>query len=51
MTVLKVGFVGIRSDRLDETVGLFLDVMGLPVTWQWRHLFQRAAWRLWVQAV
>ena len=34
MTVLKVGFVGIRSDRLDETVALFRDVMGVPVTRQ-----------------
>ena len=32
MTVLKVGFVGIRSDRLDETVALFRDVIGVPVT-------------------
>jgi hypothetical protein len=31
MAVLKVGFVGIRSDRLDETVALFRDVMGVPV--------------------
>jgi hypothetical protein len=30
MTVLKVGFVGIRSDRLDETAALFRDVIGLP---------------------
>jgi catechol 2,3-dioxygenase-like lactoylglutathione lyase family enzyme len=34
MTVLKVGFVGIRSDRLDETVALFRDVIGVPVTRQ-----------------
>ena len=32
MTVLKVGFVGIRSGRLDETVALFRDVIGVPVT-------------------
>ncbi len=32
MTVLKVGFVEIRSDRLDETVALFRDVIGVPVT-------------------
>ena len=31
MTVLKVGFVGIRTDRLDETVALFRDVLGLSV--------------------
>ena len=31
MTVLKVDFVGIRSDRLDETVALFLDVLGVSV--------------------
>ena len=31
MTVLKVGFVGIRSDRLDETVALFRDVLGVSV--------------------
>jgi hypothetical protein len=34
MTVLKVGFVGIRSDRLAETVALFRDVIGVPVTRQ-----------------
>ena len=34
MTVLKVGFVGLRSDRLDETVALFRDIMGVPVTRQ-----------------
>jgi catechol 2,3-dioxygenase-like lactoylglutathione lyase family enzyme len=31
MTVLKVGFVGIRTDRLDETVALFRDVLGVSV--------------------
>jgi catechol 2,3-dioxygenase-like lactoylglutathione lyase family enzyme len=31
MTVLKVDFVGIRSDRLDETVALFRDVLGVSV--------------------
>jgi len=31
MTVLKVDFVGIRSDRLDETVALFRDVLGMSV--------------------
>lgn len=31
MTVQKVGFVGIRTDRLDETVALFRDVIGIPV--------------------
>ena len=34
MTVLKVDFVGLRSGRLDETVALFRDVMGVPVTRQ-----------------
>jgi catechol 2,3-dioxygenase-like lactoylglutathione lyase family enzyme len=34
MTVLKVGFVGIRSDRLRETVALFRDVIGVQVTRQ-----------------
>jgi hypothetical protein len=32
MTVLKVGFVGIISDRLDKTVAPFRDVIGVPVT-------------------
>jgi catechol 2,3-dioxygenase-like lactoylglutathione lyase family enzyme len=31
MTVLKVSFVGLRTDRLDETVALFRDVLGLSV--------------------
>jgi len=34
MTVLKVDFVGIRSDRLDETVALFRDVLGMSVNRQ-----------------
>jgi catechol 2,3-dioxygenase-like lactoylglutathione lyase family enzyme len=34
MTVLKVDFVGIRSERLDETVALFRDVLGLSVSRQ-----------------
>jgi catechol 2,3-dioxygenase-like lactoylglutathione lyase family enzyme len=34
MTVLKVDFVGIRSDRLDETVTLFRDVLGVSVNRQ-----------------
>lgn len=34
MTVLKLGFVRIRSDRLDETVALFRDVIGVSVTRQ-----------------
>jgi catechol 2,3-dioxygenase-like lactoylglutathione lyase family enzyme len=34
MTVLKVDFVGLRSNRLDETVALFRDVIGVPVTRQ-----------------
>jgi catechol 2,3-dioxygenase-like lactoylglutathione lyase family enzyme len=32
-----VGFVGIRTDRLDETVALFRDVLGLSVTRQTDH--------------
>ena len=34
MTVLKVGFVGIRTDRLDEIVALFRDVLGVSVNRQ-----------------
>jgi catechol 2,3-dioxygenase-like lactoylglutathione lyase family enzyme len=34
MTVLKVDLVGIRSDRLDETVALFRDVLGVSVNRQ-----------------
>ena len=34
MTVSKVGFVGIRTDRLDETVALFRDVLGVSVSRQ-----------------
>jgi hypothetical protein len=34
MTVLKVDFVGLRSDRLHRTVALFLDVLGVPVSRQ-----------------
>jgi catechol 2,3-dioxygenase-like lactoylglutathione lyase family enzyme len=34
MSVLKVGFVGIRTDRLDETVALFRDVLGVPINRQ-----------------
>ena len=34
MTVLKVDFVGLRTDRLHETVALFRDVIGVPVTRQ-----------------
>lgn len=33
----NVGFVGIRPDRLDETVALFRDVLGLSVTRQTDH--------------
>jgi catechol 2,3-dioxygenase-like lactoylglutathione lyase family enzyme len=33
-TVIKVDFVGIRTNRLDETVALFRDVLGIPVTRQ-----------------
>src|SRR5271166_3058778 len=32
MTVLKVDFVGIRTDRLNDTVALFRDVLGLPIS-------------------
>lgn len=32
MTVQGVGFVGMRTDRLEETVTLFRDVIGVPVT-------------------
>ena len=38
MTILKIGFVGIRSDRLQETVALFRDVIGVPVTRQTNDL-------------
>ena len=34
MTVLNVGFVGIRTDRLDETVAFFRDVLGVSVNRQ-----------------
>ncbi len=34
MTVLKVSFVGIRTERLHDTVALFRDVMGVPVVRQ-----------------
>ena len=34
MTVLKVDFVGIRTNRLDETVALFRDVLGVQVARQ-----------------
>jgi catechol 2,3-dioxygenase-like lactoylglutathione lyase family enzyme len=34
MTVLKVDFVGLRTHRLDETVALFRDVIGVPVARQ-----------------
>jgi catechol 2,3-dioxygenase-like lactoylglutathione lyase family enzyme len=32
MTIRKVSFVGMRTARLDETVRLFRDVIGAPVT-------------------
>jgi catechol 2,3-dioxygenase-like lactoylglutathione lyase family enzyme len=38
MSVLKVGFVGMRTDRLDETVTLFRDVLGVPVDRQTNDL-------------
>ena len=34
MTADSVAFVGLRSDRYDETVRLFRDVIGIPVTRQ-----------------
>ena len=34
MAVLNVGFVGIRTDRLDETVALFRDVLGVSINKQ-----------------
>jgi catechol 2,3-dioxygenase-like lactoylglutathione lyase family enzyme len=33
-TVVSVDFVGVRTNRFDETVALFRDVMGMPVTRQ-----------------
>jgi catechol 2,3-dioxygenase-like lactoylglutathione lyase family enzyme len=38
MTVLKVDFVGIRSNRLEDTVALFRDVIGVPVARQTNDL-------------
>jgi catechol 2,3-dioxygenase-like lactoylglutathione lyase family enzyme len=38
MTVSRVDFVGIRTDRLDETVALFRDVLGVPIARQTDHL-------------
>lgn len=32
MAVAGIGFVGMRTDRLQETVRLFRDVIGIPVT-------------------
>jgi catechol 2,3-dioxygenase-like lactoylglutathione lyase family enzyme len=32
MTVRGVGFVGMRTDRLEETIDLFETVIGLPLT-------------------
>ena len=32
MTVKGVGFVGMRTDRLEETIALFENVIGLPLT-------------------
>jgi catechol 2,3-dioxygenase-like lactoylglutathione lyase family enzyme len=43
MTVLRVDFVGIRTDRLDETVALFRDVLGVSVT---RHTDDLVGFRL-----
>jgi catechol 2,3-dioxygenase-like lactoylglutathione lyase family enzyme len=38
MTVTRVDFVGIRTNRLNETVSLFRDVLGVPVTRRTDHL-------------
>jgi catechol 2,3-dioxygenase-like lactoylglutathione lyase family enzyme len=38
MTVTRVDFVGIRTNRLNETVSLFRDVLGVPVTRRTEHL-------------
>ena len=38
MTVLKVDFVGIRTNRLDETVALFREVLGAQVACETDHL-------------
>jgi catechol 2,3-dioxygenase-like lactoylglutathione lyase family enzyme len=32
MAVKGVGFVGMRTDRLEETIDLFESVIGLPLT-------------------
>jgi catechol 2,3-dioxygenase-like lactoylglutathione lyase family enzyme len=42
-TVVKVNFVGMRTNRLDETVALFRDVLGIPVT---RHTDGLVGFRL-----
>jgi hypothetical protein len=34
MAVRKVGFVGIRTERLAEMVALFRDILGVPVARQ-----------------
>jgi catechol 2,3-dioxygenase-like lactoylglutathione lyase family enzyme len=34
MTAVGIGFVGMRTGRLDETVALFRDVIGIPPTRQ-----------------
>ena len=38
MTVSRVDFVGIRTNRLNEMVALFRDVLGVPRTRQTDHL-------------
>lgn len=38
MTALRIGFVGLRSDRLCDTVKLFRDVIGIPVARQTEDL-------------
>ena len=38
MTIRKVGFVGIRTSRLNETVALFRDVLKVPVARQTENL-------------
>jgi catechol 2,3-dioxygenase-like lactoylglutathione lyase family enzyme len=34
LTVVKIDFVGMRTNRFDETVALFRDVLGIPPTRQ-----------------
>ena len=32
MTVRRVDFIGLRTDRLAETAAMFRDLLGVPVT-------------------